>query len=76
MSRPPLPRPTRRKDVEISDLQQQITAKVERLAVLATDTSFTFFWNNLTARLRNQGHLLPGDGKGGLILPPKGSQHE
>lgn len=71
MRKPPLPRPTRRKDVEIFDLQQQITAKAERLAKLATDVQITFFWNNLTARLRNQGHLLPGDGKGGYLLPPK-----
>lgn len=71
MRKLPLPRPTRRKDVEIFDLQREITAKVERLAVLATDTSFTFFWNNLSARLRNQGLILPGDGKGGYILPPK-----
>lgn len=76
MSKPPLPFPTRRKDTEILALEREILAKMERLAKLSADVRFTFFFNNLAARLRTQGKLLPGDGKGGLILPPKGSQHE
>jgi len=69
--RKPLPRPTRRKDIEIVELERKILGDVERLVSISTDVRFTFFMNNLTARLRNQGALLPGDGKGGYLLPPK-----
>jgi hypothetical protein len=71
MSRKPLPFPTRRKDVRIAELEREIRAKAEELAGLAPDMRFTFFWNNLTAMLRNRGFILPGDGKGGFLNPPK-----
>lgn len=69
--RKPIPRPILRKDVEIATIEREIRAKLERLVKLSTDERMTFYWNGQTNWLRNQGMLLPGDGKGGLIKPKR-----
>lgn len=69
--RPPLPRLVRPTDERIAALEREIYRKVDELAVLAREERLTWFWNNMTSRLRTQGKLLPGDGKGGLILPKR-----
>lgn len=69
--RPPLPRLVRPKDHQISALEREILRKVDDLAKLSTDDRMTWYWQNLTNRLRHQGKLLPGDGKGGLIYPKR-----
>lgn len=59
----------RPRDKRIADLEASIRRDAEALAKLATDERFTFFWRQLTNRLRDIGAILPGDGKGGLIMP-------
>lgn len=64
----------RPREKRIADLEASIRRDAEALAKIATDQRFTFFWRQLTNRLRDIGAILPGDGKGGLIIP-KTSPH-
>lgn len=74
--RPFIKRPVLNKSKAISDLEREITSKINRYVDLCgthpehgPNPRISFFMNNIMAGLRRRGLLLPGDGKGGFILP-------
>jgi hypothetical protein len=71
-----IPRPIFAKDLEIAQLMNRIRQDALNLLEMAEPARLTHYWQQLTAEMRNRGGLLPGDGKGGLIMPKKESDNE